>query len=135
MLSPAARVRIFLQQLTMNDALYIAVDLGAGSGRVCLVGMAPGELLFEEASRFCYPASQLMGHLRWDLSQIFLEIRAGMRAAGERAREMGRAVHSIGIDSWGVDYGLITPARLGSRHRQFSRRSPTSLAAISKRSR
>lgn len=91
----------------MIDALYIAVDLGAGSGRVCLVGMAPGELLFEEVRRFHYPASQLMGHLRWDFSQIFLEIRAGMRAAGDRARQMGRAVYSIGIDSWGVDYGLV----------------------------
>lgn len=90
----------------MNDALYIAVDLGAGSGRVCLVGVAPGELLVEEVSRFRYPASQSMGHLRWDLAQIFDEIRSGMRSAGERARELGRAVHSIGVDSWGVDYGL-----------------------------
>jgi rhamnulokinase len=94
--------------MEMNDALYIAADLGAGSGRVCLVGVSPGELLVEEVSRFRYPASQSMGHLRWDLSQIFLEIRSGMRAAGERARQLGRAVHSIGVDSWGVDYGLVS---------------------------
>lgn len=91
----------------MNDALYIAVDLGAGSGRVCFLGVAPGELLVEEVSRFRYPASQSMGHLRWDLAQIFDEIRSGMRAAGERARHLGRPVHSIGVDSWGVDYGLV----------------------------
>ena len=91
----------------MTDALYIAVDLGAGSGRVCLVGVAPGELLVEEVSRFRYPPSQSMGHLRWDLAQIFADIRLGMRAAGERARQLGRAVHSIGVDSWGVDYGLV----------------------------
>ncbi len=91
----------------MNDALYIAVDLGAGSGRVCLVGVAPGELLVEEISRFRYPASQSMGHLRWDLAQIFVEIRSGMRAAGERARQLGRPIRSIGVDSWGVDYGLV----------------------------
>jgi rhamnulokinase len=91
----------------VNDALYIAVDLGAGSGRVCLVGVAPGELLVEEVRRFRYPASQWMGHLRWDLSQIFVEIRSGMRRASERARELGRSVCSVGIDSWGVDYGLV----------------------------
>lgn len=91
----------------IDDALYIAVDLGAGSGRVCLVGVAPDELLVEEVSRFRYPASQSMGHLRWDLSQIFVEIRSGMRTAGERARELGRSVCSVGIDSWGVDYGLV----------------------------
>lgn len=91
----------------MIDALYIAVDLGAGSGRVCLVGVAPGELLVEEVNRFRYPASQSMGHLRWDLSQIFVEIRSGMRAAGERARQLGRPIRSVGVDSWGVDYGLV----------------------------
>lgn len=91
----------------MSDALYIAVDLGAGSGRVCLVGVAPGELLVEEVSRFRYPASQSMGHLRWDLAQIFVEIRTGVRAAGERARQLGRPVRSLGVDSWGVDYGLV----------------------------
>jgi len=91
----------------MNDALYIAVDLGAGSGRVCLVGVAPGELLVAEVSRFRYPPSESMGHLRWDLGQIFADIRSGMRTAGERARELGRSVRSVGIDGWGVDYGLV----------------------------
>ena len=91
----------------IDDALYIAVDLGAGSGRVCLVGVAPRELLVEEVSRFRYPARRSRGHLRWDLSQIFVEIRSGMRAAGERARQLGRPIRSLGVDSWGVDYGLI----------------------------
>jgi rhamnulokinase len=91
----------------MNDSLYIAVDLGAGSGRVFLAGVAPGELLLEEVRRFRYPASQSAGHLRWDLAYIFDEIKAGARAAGERAREMRRPIQSIGVDSWGVDYGLI----------------------------
>ncbi len=91
----------------MNDALYIAVDLGAGSGRVFLAGVAAGELLLEEARRFRYPARVSAGHLRWNLSEIFAEIKAGLRRAGERARELGRPVQSIGVDSWGVDYGLI----------------------------
>jgi rhamnulokinase len=91
----------------MNESLYIAVDLGAGSGRVFLAGLAPGELLLEEVRRFRYPASESGGRLRWRLPKIFDEIRAGLRDAGERARELGRLVHSIGVDSWGVDYGLI----------------------------
>ena len=70
----------------MNDALYIAVDLGAGSGRVFLAGVAPDESLLEEVRRFRYPAHESAGHLRWNLSHIFTEIKVGVRRAGERAR-------------------------------------------------
>src|SRR5215211_7344381 len=94
----------------MSDSLYIAVDLGAGSGRVFLCGVAPGELLLEEVRRFRYPPRESEGHLRWNLAEIFGEIKEGLRGAGERAREMGRPVRSIGVDSWGVDYGLIDAA-------------------------
>jgi len=91
----------------VNNALYIAVDLGAGSGRVFLAGVAPDELLFEEVSRFRYPAGESEGHLRWNLTQIFYEIKAGLEHAGEQARQLGRPIHSVGVDSWGVDYGFI----------------------------
>jgi rhamnulokinase len=94
----------------MTDSLYIAVDLGAGSGRVFLAGVAPGELMLEEVRRFHYPASESDGYLRWDLPAIFDEIKMGLRAAGTRARELGRKVQSIGVDSWAVDYGLIDDA-------------------------
>ena len=91
----------------MKDSLYIAVDLGAGSGRVFLAGVAPGELLLEEVRRFRYPPGREGGHLRWNLPEIFGEIKSGLREAGARARESGRTVRSIGVDSWGVDYGLL----------------------------
>lgn len=91
----------------MTNSLFIAVDLGAGSGRVFLAGAAPGELLLEEVRRFHYPPAQSDGHLRWNLSRIFEEIKAGARAARNRARILGRSIRSIGVDSWGVDYGLI----------------------------
>lgn len=91
----------------MTKPLYIAVDLGAGSGRVFLAGLGRQEVLLEEVRRFHYPPSRSAGHLRWDLSHIFAEIKAGLCAAGERARQLGREVLSIGVDSWGVDYGLI----------------------------
>lgn len=91
----------------MDQALYIAVDLGAGSGRVCLGGVAADELLIEEVRRFRYPASLTAGHLRWDFAHIFAEVKVGLRTAGERARQLGRPIQSLGVDSWGVDYGLL----------------------------
>src|SRR5215510_7661074 len=91
----------------MTDSLYIAVDLGAGSGRVFLAGLEAGELLLEEARRFHYPPAPSDEHLRWNFPQILAEIKAGVRTAGERARTLGRAIKSVGIDSWGVDYGLL----------------------------
>lgn len=94
----------------MSDSLYIAVDLGAGSGRVFLGGVAAGELLLQEVRRFHYPATESSGRLRWDLPAIFAEIKMGLRAAGARARELGRTITSIGVDSWGVDYGLTDSA-------------------------
>jgi rhamnulokinase len=91
----------------MDDSLYIAVDLGAGSGRVFLAGVAPGELLLEEVRRFKYQPREEGGHLRWPFAEIFGEIKEGLREAGERARQSGRAVRSVGVDSWAVDYGLL----------------------------
>jgi rhamnulokinase len=91
----------------MNDPVFIAVDLGAGSGRVFVAGVAPGELRLDEVRRFQYPPRMAAGHLRWDAARIFDETDAGLRSAGERARELGRPVRSVGIDSWGVDYGLL----------------------------
>jgi len=74
---------------------------------VFLAGVGPGELLLEEVRRFQYPPREVAGHLRWDAARIFDEIDAGLRAAGERARALGRPVQSLGVDSWGVDYGLL----------------------------
>lgn len=91
----------------MTSPLFIAVDLGAGSGRVFLAGVGPGEFLLEEIHRFTYPPREKNGHLRWNFAQIFEEIRSGLRMAGDCAGEIGRPVQSIGVDSWGVDYGLI----------------------------
>ena len=45
--------------------------------------------------------------MRWDFSLIFDEIKAGLKQATARAKELDRPIHSIGVDSWGVDYGLL----------------------------
>lgn len=92
----------------MIDApLYIAVDLGAGSGRVFLAGLDESKFLLEQIHRFQYPPSLSAGHLRWNIPKIFADIKHGLREAATRARELGRDIESIGVDSWGVDYGLI----------------------------
>lgn len=94
----------------MNDSLYIAIDLGAGSGRVFLAGVSPNEFLLEEVRRFHYPPRQLDGHLRWDFQHICTEIKAGLAAAATRAKALNRPIHSIGVDSWAIDYSLLDAA-------------------------
>ena len=91
----------------MTSPLFIAVDLGAGSGRVFLAGVNPNEFLLEEIHRFQYPPRVIDGNLRWDLQHILAEIKNGLKAAGKRANELGLRIESLGIDSWGVDYGLL----------------------------
>lgn len=91
----------------MAEPLFIAVDLGAGSGRVFLAGVAPDELRLEEIRRFRYPAVKTDGHLRWPFEKIWEEIKFGLRSATARAAELGRGVRSVAVNSWGVDYGLV----------------------------
>jgi rhamnulokinase len=91
----------------MLDSLYVGVDLGAGSGRIFLAGAARGELLLEEIQRFQYPPTRSSGHLRWNFPEIFRMVKAGLRSSGERAHQLGRPIHSMGVDSWAVDYGLV----------------------------
>ncbi|MDX2022023.1 MAG: rhamnulokinase family protein [Deltaproteobacteria bacterium] len=91
----------------MNNALYVAVDLGAGSGRVMLAGMAPGELRLDEIRRFTYPMEKRDGHLRWPFGHILAEIELGLGQAAVAAKALGRPIRSVGVDTWGVDYGFI----------------------------
>lgn len=87
--------------------LHAAVDLGAGSGRVLAGGLSPGGVVLEEAHRFEYAPRQAAGHLRWNFGRLLDGMRAGLARAGAIAAREGRALRSIGVDSWGVDYGLV----------------------------
>jgi len=95
--------------VSSTDALRIAVDLGAGSGRVIVAGVGPAELRLDEVRRFRYPAERRDGHLRWPFASIRAEVEAGLAQAAALARAMNRRVASVGVDSWGVDYGLLDP--------------------------
>ncbi len=79
-----------------------AVDLGASSGRVLVVEVGPETLSFAEAHRFPNEAVEVDGALHWDVLRIFACVEAGLRLAAR-----GGPVDAIGVDSWGVDYGLL----------------------------
>ena len=90
--------------------LYIAIDLGAGSGRVFIPGPIRNNFCCRRFADFITHPFESDGHLRWDFSKLFGEIKEGLRDAAARARELQRPVLGIGVDSWGVDYGLIDAA-------------------------
>jgi len=79
---------------------YIAVDLGASNGRV-IVGNLEG---FEVTNRFPTWNIRLGDSVFWDILAIFNEIKKGIK---EAVRLYPEDVVSIGIDTWGVDYGLL----------------------------
>ena len=80
---------------------YLAIDLGAGSGRVML-GRFDGErLAVEELHRFGNPGVEILGRLHWDALGLFREMRQGMSAAA-----VFKPV-SLGVDTWGVDFALL----------------------------
>lgn len=87
--------------------LHVAIDLGAGSGRAILGRLDGGPLLLEEVHRFDYAPRRMDGHLRWDFPALLQGVREGLRRAQAAALSTGSGIESVGVDSWGVDYGLL----------------------------
>ena len=83
---------------------YIAVDLGAESGRVMLGSVSADKVVLEEIHRFGNGPIKDNGSLRWDFNKLLSEIKTGIGKAAKTARAQ---VWGIGIDSWGVDFGLL----------------------------
>ena len=84
----------------------LAVDFGAGSGRVIAGHVEGGKLELEELHRFPNRQIRLGGHVYWDFLTLFEEMKEGLRRAASKYDD----VESIGIDTWGVDYGLVDKA-------------------------
>lgn len=82
---------------------YLAVDIGASSGRHMLGHMENGKIILEEIHRFQNGLVKKDGELCWDVDSLFEEIKAGMR----KCRELGKIPVSMGIDTWGVDFCLL----------------------------
>lgn len=87
-----------------QNKIYLAVDLGAGSGRV-LAGEFDGTRIeLHELNRFENTPIQLPSGWHWNITHLHQNILNGLKIASET---YGSAVVSLGIDTWGVDYGLL----------------------------
>ena len=82
---------------------YLAADFGGGSGRVIAGTIIDGKLELEEIHRFINRQIKLGKHLYWDFPFLFEEMKKGFSMAARK----GFHVKSIGVDTWGVDFGLI----------------------------
>ncbi|MGA2069192.1 MAG: rhamnulokinase family protein [Thermoguttaceae bacterium] len=88
----------------MAQKAYLAVDLGASSGRHVVGWLDEGRLRLEEVYRFDNGPVDLAGRLQWDLPGLWNHVRQGLAAAAARG---GPGVGSVGVDTWGVDFGLL----------------------------
>ena len=82
---------------------FMAVDLGATSGRTILGSLQNGKLEQEELTRFANPIIQLGRHFYWDIYALYNEIIRGLKTAADRRVELT----SVGIDTWGVDFVCV----------------------------
>ena len=82
---------------------YLAIDIGASSGRHMLSWIEDGKMRLQEVYRFYNGMDQVDGHLCWDVGRLFAEIVAGMK----ECKKIGKIPTSMGIDTWAVDYVLL----------------------------
>ena len=85
---------------------YLAIDLGAESGRVMLGTLEDGRIALEELSRFSNTPIRDGERMYWNILALFDGIHAGLAKAGA----LGQAITSVSTDAWGVDYVLIDDA-------------------------
>ena len=86
---------------------YLAVDIGASSGRHIVGWEEDGQLRTEEVYRFPNGVAEQDGHLVWDSSAMLDHVREGIR----RAKEIWPEIRSLSVDTWGVDYVLMNGDR------------------------
>lgn len=105
--------------MSVNPA-FAAVDLGAESGRVVVGVLERGRVHMEEISRFPNQPVELPDGLHWDIIGLYRHASRGIGLAGRRY-----PLRSVGVDTWGVDYGLLDEQRrlLGLPYHYRDRRS------------
>jgi rhamnulokinase len=86
---------------------YLAIDLGAGSGRVMLGHLRDGTLALHELHRFTHEVRRVDGHERWSFEALTRAIEEGLAAAARQEIVPLAALCSVGVDGWGVDFGLL----------------------------
>lgn len=82
---------------------FLAIDIGASSGRHILGSLQDGKIVLEEVYRFWNGMDDMDGVLCWDVDRLFREIVEGMK----KCKEIGKIPVSVGIDTWGVDFVLL----------------------------
>ena len=89
----------------MAEQVYLAIDLGAESGRV-MAGLFDGKTIrLEELHRFSNGPVSVADTLRWDVLRLWSQIQVGLQKAAAR---FGQNIVSVGVDTWGVDYVLLS---------------------------
>lgn len=86
---------------------YLAIDIGASSGRHILSHIESERLVLEEIYRFDNNLTQSKDGLVWDIDSLFAEVLCGIK----KCKEMGKIPKSIAIDTWGVDYVLLDESK------------------------
>ena len=82
---------------------YLAVDIGASSGRLILGHLENGKMELEEVHRFENGMVKKDGELCWEFDRLFQEIKNGLK----KCKEIGKIPVSMGVDTWGVDCVLM----------------------------
>jgi rhamnulokinase len=90
--------------MTSKKADLLAFDLGAESGRAILGHFQGGLLKLEEIHRFSNIPVHVQGSLHWDVLRLWSEIQQGLKLA---AQCCGEDLSGVGLDTWGVDFGLL----------------------------
>lgn len=88
----------------MAKKVFLSVDLGAGSGRIIAAKTDLNHLYLEEVHRFGNPGTDLPGGSYWNILGLYRDILEGLRKA---VSTYGDRICSIGIDTWGCDFGLL----------------------------
>ena len=97
------RIRVEKGTRTVATRNVAAIDLGAESGRVMLVRFDGQQLVLQEVHRFPNRPLLLHEHRFWNMDALWGETLTGLR----KARQAADTLDSIGVDTWGVDYGLV----------------------------
>lgn len=82
---------------------YLAIDIGASSGRHMLGTIEDGKMKLEEIYRFPNGMEEVDGSLCWNVDALFYEIKEGLK----KCKELGKIPSYMGIDTWAVDYVLL----------------------------
>ncbi len=87
----------------MENKYYLAIDIGASSGRHILSHLENGKMILEEIYRFPNGMKEVNGEKTWDIDGLFDHVLCGMK----KCKELGKIPVSLGIDTWAVDFVLL----------------------------